>query len=186
MYVTNVTTPANFFHMMRRQLARPFRKPLVNMSPKSLLRHPDCVSDIKSFETGNNFQEVIDDPTLLDTAKAASAVKKLLFCTGKVYYDLLAKQRENNMTNVAIVRIEQLYPFPEEQVQVIIKKYSKAKPYWVQEEPKNNGAWSYIATFHDDLGLKYIGRPASASPASGFVKVHNKEQDKLVAEALAV
>jgi 2-oxoglutarate dehydrogenase E1 component len=184
MYVTNVTTPANLFHLMRRQFAQPFRKPVVNMSPKSLLRHPDCVSNLKDFETGNGFKEVIDDPTI--SAKSAAVVKKVLFCSGKVYYDLMAKQRENNQTDVAIVRVEQIYPFPVAQVSDVLKKYGKAKAYWVQEEPKNMGAWGYIATFHDDLGFKYCGRPASASPASGFVKVHNKEQEKLVSEALNV
>jgi 2-oxoglutarate dehydrogenase E1 component len=176
MTVANVTTPANFFHLMRRQLERPFRKPLVVMSPKSLLRHPDCVSDIKDFEEGNYFQEVIDDPSVSDLKK----VKKALFCSGKVYYDLLTKQKADNRKDVAIVRIEQIYPFPVKQVQVIVQKYSKAKAYWVQEEPQNNGAWSYIATFHGDLGMEYIGRKASASPASGYVKVHNKEQEKIL------
>jgi 2-oxoglutarate dehydrogenase E1 component len=132
MTVANVTTPANFFHMMRRQLERPFRKPLVVMSPKSLLRHPDCVSDIKDFEEGNYFQEVIDDPSVSDA-------KKVLFCSGKVYYDLLAKQKADNRKDIAIVRIEQVYPFPLKQVKAIIQKYSKAKVYWVQEEPQNNG-----------------------------------------------
>ena len=149
------------------------------MSPKSLLRHPDCVSDLKEFETGNRFQEVIDDVNV-DTKK----VKKVLFCSGKVYYDLLNKQRADDRKDVALVRVEQIYPFPEKQIQAIMKKYAKAACYWVQEEPQNNGSWFHIATFHSDLGLKYIGRPASASPASGFVKVHNKEQEQIVNKAL--
>ena len=109
--------------------------------------------------------------------------KKVLFCSGKVYYDLIAKKRADNRSDVAIVRVEQLYPFPEKQVKAILEKYKNATPLWVQEEPKNNGAWSYIATFQDDLGLKFVGRPASASPATGFSKIHQKEQDKIVATA---
>ena len=179
MTVANVTTPANFFHLMRRQLVRPFRKPLIVMSPKSLLRHPECVSDLKDFEIGNRFQEVMDDPSVL----AAKKVRKVLFCSGKIYYELLAKQKADNTTDIAIVRIEQLYPFPENQVKDILKKYSKATAYWVQEEPQNNGAWFHIALFHSELGMKFIGRPASASPASGFVKVHNKEQEKIMMKA---
>jgi 2-oxoglutarate dehydrogenase E1 component len=179
MTIANVTTPANFFHLMRRQLARPFRKPLVVMSPKSLLRHPECVSDLKDFEVGNRFQEVIDDPSVL----AAEKVKKVLFCSGKLYYELLAKQKADNVTDIAIVRLEQLYPFPENQVKELLKKYSNAKPYWVQEEPQNNGAWFHIALYHGDLGMTFIGRPASASPASGFVKIHNKEQEKIITKA---
>ncbi len=174
--VANCTTPANIFHLLRRQLARDFRKPLIHISPKSLLRHPECVSPLSDFETGSRFQEVIDDPSVVNA-------QKVLFCSGKVYYDLVAKKRADNREDVAIVRVEQLYPFPEKQIEAILEKYKNATPLWVQEEPKNNGAWSYIATFHDDLGLKYVGRPASASPATGFSKVHAKEQDKLVATA---
>ena len=180
MTVAACTTPANFFHLLRRQLLRSFRKPLIHMSPKSLLRHPDCVSDLSEFETGKGFQETIDDSAISD----ASAVKKLLFCSGKVYYDLLKKQRADNRMDVAIVRVEQLYPFPTKQIQTIFDQYPNAAArLWVQEESKNMGAWSYIATFHDDFGLKYVGRPASASPASGFVKTHEKEQMKFVEEA---
>ena len=176
MTVANVTTPANFFHLMRRQLTRPFRKPLIVMSPKSLLRYADCVSDIKDFETGNRFQEVIDDANITD----AAGVKKVLFSTGKIHYDLLNKQRADNRTDIALVRIEQIYPFPEKQVKAILKKYPNAEYIWVQEEPMNNGTWFHLATFHSDLGLKFVGRKASASPASGFVKVHNKEQEQIV------
>lgn len=179
--IANVTTPANFFHLMRRQLARPFRKPLVVMSPKSLLRHPECVSDIKEFDLGNTFQEVIIDPLSIEAGK----VRKVLFCSGKIYYDLLSKQRSESKTDVAIVRVEQIYPFPESKVKTILATYPNATAHWVQEEPQNNGAWFHIATFHSDLGMRFIGRKPSASPASGFVKVHNKEQDRIVADALS-
>ena len=107
----------------------------------------------------------------------------MLFCSGKLYYELLAKQKGDNRTDIAVVRVEQLYPFPESQITAIMKKYSKATAYWVQEEPQNNGVWFHIATFHSDLGLKFIGRPASASPASGFVKIHNKEQQLIINKA---
>jgi 2-oxoglutarate dehydrogenase E1 component len=189
MTVANVTTPANYFHLIRRQLVRNFRKPLVIMSPKSLLRHPEVISDIKDFTTGTRFQEVIDDPLVLDAQK----VRKVLFCSGKIYYDLLAKQRgkivegnaEAAITDVAIVRVEQLYPFPEKQIKAILAKYPNAKPLWVQEESINMGAWSFIATFHGELGMKPIARKMSASPASGFVKIHNVEQAAIIDEAFS-
>jgi 2-oxoglutarate dehydrogenase E1 component len=175
--VANCTTPANFFHLIRRQLAREFRKPLIHLSPKSLLRHPECVSPVEDFETGKGFQEVIDD------TQTEGKVKKVLFCSGKVYYDLWAKKRADNRTDIAVVRVEQLYPFPAIKIAAIQAKHAEASYHWVQEEPMNNGAWSYIAVFHADLGLRYIGRPVSASPATGFVKVHTKEQEALVAKA---
>jgi 2-oxoglutarate dehydrogenase E1 component len=189
MTIANVTTPANYFHLIRRQLVRNFRKPLVLMSPKSYLRHPDMVSDFKDFETGTRFKEVIGDPSVSDAKK----VRKVLFCSGKVYFDLLSKQRggtkdgvvEAPITDVAIVRVEQLYPFPEQQIQAILAQYPSAKPFWVQEESINMGAWSFIATFHGDLGMKPIARKMSASPASGFNKVHTKEQEAIVNEAFA-
>ena len=189
MTIANVTTPANYFHLIRRQLVRNFRKPLVIMSPKSLLRHPEVISDIKDFATGTRFKEVIEDPSVL----AAQKVRKVLFCSGKVYFDLLGKQRggekdgvtEPAITDVAIVRVEQLYPFPEKQIQAVLAKYPNAKPLWVQEESINMGAWSYIATFHGDLGMKPIARKMSASPASGFVKIHNVEQADIVERAFS-
>ncbi len=196
MTVANVTTPANYFHLIRRQLVRNFRKPLVIMSPKSLLRHPDVISDVKDFATGTRFLEVIDDPQFAATPSVADAkkVRKVLFCSGKVYFDLLTKQRgkivdgnvvDAPITDVAIVRVEQLYPFPEKQIQGILAKYANATPLWVQEESINMGAWSFIATFHGNLGLKPIARKMSASPASGFVKIHNLEQDAIVNQAFS-
>ena len=181
MVVANVTTPANLFHIMRRQILRPFRKPLVIMSPKSLLRHPEVLSDISEFETGKSFQEVIDDAQITNVKE----VKKVVFCTGKIYYDILEQQKKTEAKNVAVVRIEQLYPFPEKQVEAIIKKYKAKNVFWAQEEPQNMGAFSMIQTFHTDLGLKYIGRKATASPATGYNKVHVKEQAEIVAEVLS-
>ena len=176
--VANATTPANFFHLLRRQLAMPYRKPLVHMSPKSLLRHPLCVSPIEDFTTKSKFQAVIPD----DEIKGAK-VKRVLFCTGKVYYDLLTHRKEHNIKDVAIVRIEQLYPFPKAEVDQIMKQHSKAEQFWVQEESENNGAWSYILGHYRKSNLELISRPASASPATGYKKVHDEQQNELLIKA---
>ena len=180
MQVTNCTTPANFFHALRRQLKREFRKPLIVFTPKSLLRHPRCVSSIDDF-TKNGFAEVIDDVTA-DPKK----VKRIAFCTGKVYYDLLDRKEKDNNTDLAIVRLEQLYPFPKKQVEAILKKYAKANSYlWVQEEPENSGAWSYILRVMRQHNLRYIGREESASPATGSHKQHDKEQKAILDEVFS-
>jgi len=177
--VANMTTPANFFHILRRQLAMDTRKPLVVMSPKSMLRHPRAVSDKKEFASGTKFQELIDDPT----AKAKD-VKRLLFCSGKVYYDLLAAKEENKRNDVAIVRLEQLYPLPEDQIAKVMKKYSKAKMFWVQEESANMGSWDYLMRYWRHTDIELISRKATASPATGFKKIHDAQQTELVKEAL--
>ena len=182
--VTNLTTPANIFHVMRRQLARPFRKPLVNMSPKSLLRHPLAVSDFSDFETGTGFQEVINDPQV--TSRNAKKVKRLLLCTGKVAYDLIQEKMDNKRDDVAIVRIEQLYPLPTKQMTAIFKQYKSAEIKWVQEEPENMGAWRYILASYRDKYMDVIARKASASPATGFKKVHEKQQKDIVKRAFDV
>jgi 2-oxoglutarate dehydrogenase E1 component len=178
MFVTNITTPANFFHLIRRQLALPFRKPLVNMAPKSLLRHPKCVSDVNEVTTGR-FLEVIED----DNTLAAAKVKRVLFCSGKVYYDLLAYKEANDRKDVAIVRVEQLYPLPAKQMDAQLKKYPKATYHWVQEEPANMGALSFMQVNYATTALKPVSRPASSSPATGFSKMHEKEQKALVDRA---
>ncbi len=175
MIVANVTSPANYFHLLRRQLALPFRKPLVVMSPKSLLRHPKCVSDISELTGKNAFVETYDDPI----AKPAK-VKRLLICTGKVYYDLLAKQEEDKRDDIAIARVEQLHPFPEAQVRKIMSRYKKADVKWVQEEPANMGYWDFVMRYMRRDPIELVSRPASASPATGFKKVHDKQQAKLV------
>ncbi len=180
MQVTNCTTPANFFHALRRQLKREFRKPLIVFTPKSLLRHPRCVSSIDDF-TKNGFAEVIDDVTA-DPKK----VNRIAFCTGKVYYDLLDRKEKDNNTDLAIIRLEQLYPFPKKQVEAILKKYAKANSYlWVQEEPENSGAWSYILRVMRQHNLRYIGREESASPATGSHKQHDKEQKAILDEVFS-
>jgi len=177
--VANVTNPANFFHLLRRQLYRPFRKPLVVMSPKSLLRHPLCVSDVAEVIGKSKFKEFYDDPRIT-TEKEAKKIRRVLYCTGKIYYDLLQYQEEHVHPDVAIVRLEQLYPLPKEQFQLLMEKYSHAEQYWVQEEPVNMGAWQYILSFYPDRGLKVVSRKTSASPATGFKKVHDDQQLRIM------
>ncbi|MEL7021279.1 MAG: 2-oxoglutarate dehydrogenase E1 component, partial [Bacteroidota bacterium] len=186
MTVANVTQPANFFHLLRRQLERPFRKPLVVMSPKSLLRHPKCISSIEDFTGDNRFQEVLNDPKVTSLAKAKK-INTVLFCTGKIYYDLLAKQEADKRDDIAIVRLEQLYPLPTTQLQAIFDQYPNAEYRWVQEEPSNMGAWRYILVQFVELGklIKGVSRKASASPATGFKEVHVKQQADVIDQAFA-
>ena len=178
MQVINCTTPANFFHALRRQLHRDFRVPLIVMSPKSLLRHPKCVSQIKDFTSGG-FQELIDD-----TTADAKKVKRVVLCTGKIYYDLLEKQEEINNNKVALVRIEQLYPLPENQLAALFAKYAKAEWYWVQEEPKNMGTWQHLLRYDWPFKLNVISRNSSSTPATGYASVHKKEQTAIVDAAI--
>jgi len=179
--VTNISTPANFFHAMRRQLAFNYRKPLINMAPKSLLRHPLCVSPIEAFEDikENSFHEYYDDPDF--TSRTAKNVTRLILCTGKIYYDLLERKQKLDNKTTAIVRVEQLYPFPKKMIDKIMKKYKNAEQYWVQEEPENMGAWQFIFMQYPDL--KVISRKASASPATGFKKVHEAQQEEILKKA---
>ncbi|MCB0640165.1 MAG: 2-oxoglutarate dehydrogenase E1 component [Phaeodactylibacter sp.] len=183
MTVVNMTTPANLFHLLRRQLERPFRKPVVVMSPKSLLRHPEVISDISAFESGHKFQEVIDDPEV--GPRSGKKIKRLVLCTGKVYYDLVAEQRADQAKDVAIVRVEQLYPLPIKQLEDIFNKYSEAEYFWVQEEPENMGAWQFLlSNYAGKRDLKLISRKTSASPATGYKKVHDEQQERIVHEAV--
>lgn len=182
--VVNCTTPANMFHVLRRQLKRPFRKPLVVMTPKSLLRHPKCVSGLAELADGR-FQEVFDDTTV-----NADNVEKVIFCSGKVYYDLIERREQTGDTKTAIVRLEQLYPFPMNKIVDIRDKYVKAVKWnWVQEEPENMGAWWYIRGrfMHKalrDLDLEVISQPASASPATGSYKKAAKRQQDVLNRAI--
>ncbi|MBD78809.1 MAG: 2-oxoglutarate dehydrogenase E1 component [Crocinitomicaceae bacterium] len=165
--VTNCTTPANFFHVLRRQLHRPIRKPLIVFTPKSLLRHPKCVSAIEDFTKGG-FQEVMDDP-YADPKK----VEKVMFCTGKIYYDLIEEREKRGVNNIAFIRMEQLYPVPYDHLDVVLEKYKKVKnSYWVQEEPENMGPWSFILRRFPKVNLELISRKSSASPATGSSKRH--------------
>lgn len=180
--ITNITTPANMFHALRRQLKWEFRKPLINMAPKSLLRHPLVVSDLKEFTNGR-FQEVIDDENV-----EAKKVKRVLMCTGKVYYDLFEEQKAAKRTDVAIVRIEQLYPYPEKQMQKIFDKYKDAEFVWVQEEPYNMGAWGYILRrmyLMNNTQVEIVSRDEASSPAVGYIKAHNEKQAELVKRSFA-
>lgn len=181
MIIVNVTTPANYFHLLRRQLALPFRKPLVVMSPKALLRHPRCVSDISELTGKNTFVTTYDDPVANPTK-----VKRLILCTGQLYYDLLEKQETEKRTDIAIARVEQLHPFPEAEVRAIIGKYKKADVRWVQEEPANMGYWDYVMRYMRKDPIELISRAASASPATGFKKVHDQQQAELIDTAFRV
>ncbi len=179
--VANCTTPANFFHVLRRQLKREFRKPLVIFTPKSLLRNPKCVSPLADFTKGA-FQELIDD-----NSADAKKVTRVLLCSGKIYYDLLEKQQADKRTDVAVVRLEQLYPLPIDQIAKIKAKYSKATEFiWVQEEPENMGAWPYLCRkFRTDevLKLDVISRTESASTATGYSKQHTAQQLHIIGKA---
>ena len=174
--VANCTTPANFFHMLRRQVKRPIRKPLVVFTPKSLLRHPKAVSPVESFTKGG-FREVLDDP---DTKP--DKVTRLVFCTGKVYYDLIAEREKIKNESVGIIRIEQLYPFPAAAIDNIVKQYKNVQDFvWTQEEPANMGAWQFVKReMEADYKLKLIARPPSGSPATGSPKFHNISQQKIL------
>ncbi|TSJ42664.1 2-oxoglutarate dehydrogenase E1 component [Mucilaginibacter corticis] len=179
--VANCTTPANFFHILRRQMYREFRKPLIIFTPKSLLRNPKCVSPLADFTDGG-FKEVIDD-----NYADAKKVKRVLFCSGKIYYDLLEKQQADERKDVAIVRLEQLYPTPVQQLSAIRARYTKATDFiWVQEEPENMGAWPYLyrkSRTEDALKFDIISRNESASTATGFAKQHAAQQLYIVSKA---
>lgn len=185
MYVMNLTTPAQYFHMLRRQTLMPKYKPTVLMSPKSLLRHPMATSNAEELAHGT-FLPFIKDENVTDTSK----IKRLVICSGKVYYDLLKYQQDHNIKNVAIARLEQIYPFPDKDVKEYLASMPKVKDIvWCQEEPKNMGAWTFVSTrFMEEFGngqrLTYAGRQASASPAAGQKAMHDAEQQKLVEEAM--
>jgi 2-oxoglutarate dehydrogenase E1 component len=189
--VCNLTTPAQYFHVLRRQMVRlPYRKPLILMTPKSMLRHPQAVSVEDDFVGESAFSEILDDEQLIETTKR---VTRLIFCSGKVYYDLLNYRNENKIRNVAIIRIEQLYPFHWDKLDEIVGRYPRANKKWVwcQEEPLNMGAWSYIfprlqqAAGHSAY-VRYAGRERAASPAAGSKAVHVRQQRRLVEQAFSV
>jgi 2-oxoglutarate dehydrogenase E1 component len=182
MVITDITTSANLFHAFRRQLAWPFRKPLINFSPKANLRHPGSYSKMEDFTNGG-FKEVIDDPYVTN----AGDVKKVLFCTGKVYFDLAERQQKDNHRDVAIIRVEQLYPLPVRQLEDLYKKYSHAATwFWVQEEPLNMGAASYLQMNLKSLNYGVISRQPSAATATGYLKVHAQEQAEIIDTAFSI
>ncbi|MDZ3838850.1 MAG: 2-oxoglutarate dehydrogenase E1 component [Rhodospirillales bacterium] len=192
MQVVNCTTPANFFHALRRQICRNFRKPLIVMSPKSLLRHKLVVSRLEDMGPGTHFARVLPE---VDELVKDDKVRRLVLCTGKVYYDLLQDRRERGIDDVALVRVEQLYPWPRALVIEQLQKYANAQLVWCQEEPANAGAWTFVLPRlinileelkRDPILPTYVGRKASASPATGLFKIHEQEQRLLCEQALSV
>ena len=175
------STPAQYFHLLRRQIHSPYRRPLIVMTPKSMLRNKAVVSGIDQFKEGTCFNEVIDDAAA-DKARA----DRIILCSGKVYWDLL-EQRAKESRSVVILRLEQIYPFPTNQLQRILNKYPRAHGdmVWVQEESHNMGAWFFVEPRLREMGfdIKYIGRDASASPATGSLEIHRREQRDLVQAA---
>ncbi|MDE3028520.1 MAG: 2-oxoglutarate dehydrogenase E1 component [Paracoccaceae bacterium] len=197
--VANCSTPANYFHILRRQIHRSFRKPLVLMTPKSLLRHPLCISDAEDFTTGSAFHRVLWDDAEKghsDTKlKPDAKIKRVVLCSGKVYFDLLAERDKRGIDDVYLMRLEQFYPFPAMSLSKELERFKGAEIVWCQEEPKNQGAWSFIEPniewVLNRLGSKhqrprYVGRAASASPATGLASQHKAQQEALVSEALTI
>ena len=181
MVVVNLTTASNLFHAFRRQLSWPFRKPLIVFSPKAILRHPGTYSSMDEFTKGG-FREVLDDVFIEDAGK----VKKVLFCSGKVYYDLAERQQKDNAKDTAVIRLEQIYPLPIKQLETLYRKYNKATWFWIQEEPLNMGAASYLQMTLKSINYGVISRQPSASPATGFSKVHAQEQAEIIDTAFGI
>ncbi len=190
MRVVNITNPANFFHCLRRQIHSKDRKPLIVMSPKSLLRHKLAVSKLTDF-SDNNFQTVFGETEKL---VSGDKVKKVVLCSGKVYYDLLQARADKKINDIALVRVEQIYPFPASELKTELKKYKNAEIIWCQEEPKNMGSWHFVNELLEEILIeikaknsraKYVGRVACASPATGYASYHAREQKELVEEALS-
>jgi len=197
--VVNCTTPSNYFHVLRRQMHREFRKPLIIMTPKSLLRHKKCISNISEFSKKNTFHRVLEDDAylkvnnLLELKKKDDKIQKVVMCSGKIYYDLIEAREEYKNDKVTFVRIEQLYPFPAKTLANILKRYSKAKFVWCQEEPKNMGAWNTVRNYIDrtleivnfgDKTVQYVGRKASSSTATGNLNKHLAQQKEILEKIL--
>jgi len=197
--VANCTTPANYFHILRRQLHRSFRKPLVLMTPKSLLRHKLAISDAADFTTGSSFHRVLWDDAEKghsDTVLAKDGkIRRVVICSGKVYYDLLEERDARGITDIYLLRLEQFYPFPAHSLMKELERFKGAEIIWCQEEPKNQGAWSFVEPNIEwvltRIGAKhtrprYVGRAASASPATGLASQHKSQQTALVNDALTI
>ena len=197
--VVNCTTPSNYFHVLRRQMHREFRKPLIVMTPKSLLRHKKCVSNISEFSIKSTFHRVLEDDVyskmtnLLELKKRDEKIKKVVMCSGKIYYDLIEARENFKNKNVTFLRIEQLYPFPVKTLANILKRYTKAKFIWCQEEPQNMGAWNTVRNYIDrtlemvnfgDKSVKYVGRKASSSTATGNLNKHLAQQKEILEKIL--
>jgi 2-oxoglutarate dehydrogenase E1 component len=197
--VANCTTPANYFHILRRQIHRTFRKPLVLMTPKSLLRHKMAVSKRAEFTTGSSFHRVLWDDAQYGNSEtklvADKKIKRVVICSGKVYYDLLEERDARGINDIYLLRVEQFYPFPAISMVNELERFKQAEIVWCQEEPKNQGAWSFIEPNIEwvltRIGAKYsrpayVGRATSASPATGLASIHKSQQAALVDEALTL
>jgi len=182
--IAQPSTPSQMFHLLRRQVVRPYRRPLIVFTPKSLLRHPDAVSGMQEFVKGA-FQPILDDPMDLDP----SAISRLVFCSGRVYFDLARVRKEKNLRHVALLRVEQLYPVPDLELQAILARYSKTKEIiWAQDEPRNQGPWRFMAHHlaqFSNLSLVYAGRPESSAPATGIASLHKKQMEEIISIALS-
>ena len=200
MQVTNISTPANYFHALRRQVKRKFRKPLINMSPKSLLRHKLCVSTFEEMGPGSEFHRLLWDdaeynPSVTQIKLAAdSKIKRVIICSGKVYYDLFEEREKNGRNDIYLLRLEQFYPYPDDAMQQELKRFKNAEMVWCQEEPKNMGAWTFVDPFIEEsliaikakhTRLRYVGRPAAASTATGISTKHKAEQQAIFDDAFA-
>jgi 2-oxoglutarate dehydrogenase E1 component len=206
MQVANCTTPANYFHILRRQIHRDFRKPLVIMTPKSLLRHKRCVSPLSEFGEGSSFHRVlwddadrhapVESPGTTDIElKPDDEIKRVVICSGKVYYDLLEEREERGVDDIYLLRVEQYYPAPILSLIKELQRFKQADVVWCQEEPKNMGAWTFIDPYLeialdkaecDVERARYVGRPATASTATGLMSKHLEERAKLLDEALTL
>jgi len=196
--VVNCTTPSNYFHVLRRQMHREFRKPLIVMTPKSLLRHKRCISDIAEFSIKSTFHRVLEDDAYIKQNNLISLnnedkIKKVVMCSGKIYYDLVDAREKSKNKNVVFIRLEQLYPFPAKTLANILKRYRQAKFIWCQEEPKNMGAWNTVRNYIDrtleminikDINVKYVGRQASSSTATGNANKHLAQQKEILEKVL--
>jgi 2-oxoglutarate dehydrogenase E1 component len=196
------STPAQYFHALRRQASSPHTKPLVVLTPKTLLHHKHCVSKLLDFAPRSSFRRVIADGDAGDDVtrhehiplKPTSEIKRVIFCTGKIYYQLARQRLTKKIDDVALVRVEQLFPFPHDALARRIQRYPNAHFVWAQEEPKNMGYWAFVApriatTMRisralNDAGLRFIGRPPSAAPATGSLAIHNAENSRIIAQAL--
>ena len=197
--IVNCTTPANYFHALRRQIHRPFRKPLVIFTPKSLLRHKKCVSEIEDFTKENSFHRVLSDKaefSQYDMIPLADdeSIDRVILCSGKIYYDLIEQREKQNADKVQIVRIEQLYPFPAKTLAKHLNRFKNVKKIiWCQEEPQNMGCWNHVERYinrtlsylkSEPKKIIYVGRSPSASPATGFLKKHLAQQEEIVKKAI--
>jgi 2-oxoglutarate dehydrogenase E1 component len=198
MQIANCTTPANYFHILRRQLKREIRKPLILMTPKSLLRHKRAVSRLDEMGSGTSFHRVLWDDTQLHAGEkiklvADDKIRRVVLCSGKVYYDLYEEREKRGVDDIYLLRVEQLYPFPTKSLVTELSRFKQAEIVWCQEEPRNMGAWFFVDTFLqwvlNQIGAKhrqvrYAGRPASASPAVGMTSKHVAQLKGLLDEAL--